>query len=606
MMKRIYIISLIIISLISSCQNNKSEENNDAIYKSIKKTYTLNADGSMSFQYQHQLKYITHLSFNRLFGESFIVYNPEQQELKINRAETKMADGKIIVSPENAFNEILPHFAAGIPAYNHLREMVVTHTALEPGCLVNFDYEIKSNEGYMPYLSDHITLQEDAPVEHLEIIINIPENVEFNYKLINIEDQVTKTQKDGYIQYKWVFKNLESLSHEDHQPHDPSFAPNLMFSSVNLEEALENLYTKDDLNISDDVKTTIRKRIFGIKRGINIITELQKFVGNEMNDFNIPIDYTAYSIRPLNNVLNSNGGTKLEKAILLNELITYLGFENKLIFTISPKLYDSNVGCIKSIDQYYIQANIDGEDFIISTDPNQNHNLAFNIKDEGILDINAKSVNLPESIYDTESMIQTSGELKINASGDLSGKLAMQVQGTKNPYLHYLKDIVNANDVAVSIFSKDAIKDFKVVEYDQKNSKIEAQIDKKEILRKQADYYFFEIPTSNYGIKGENLHALLDHRKNPFELSTLINESYDFLISIPEGFSFVAPSIHKTLDNNAGSVKIEINFADNAIHLKKSLKINSKEISPMLYSDFKELMNIWNKNSYQELIIKKQ
>ena len=108
---------------------------------------------------------------------------------------------------------------------------------------------------------------------------------------------------------------------------------------------------------------------------------------------------------------------------------------------------------------------------IISTDPNQNHNLAFNIKDEGILDIHAKSVNLPEYIYDTESMIQTSGELKINASGDLSGKLTMQVQGTKNPYLHYLKDIVNANDVAASIFSMGAIKDFKVVEYDQKGGK---------------------------------------------------------------------------------------------------------------------------------------
>jgi hypothetical protein len=131
-MKYINIFSIIIISLIiSSCQSNNLEQESDAIYKSIKKIYTLNADGSANYQYQHQLKYITHFSFNRLYGESFIVYNPDQQELKINKAETKMVDGKIVPSPENAFNEILPRFAAGAPPFNHLREMVVTHAVLE-------------------------------------------------------------------------------------------------------------------------------------------------------------------------------------------------------------------------------------------------------------------------------------------------------------------------------------------------------------------------------------------------------------------------------------------------------------------------------------------
>ena len=44
-----------------------------------------------------------------------------------------MADGKKVKAPENAINEILPAFAAGAPAFNSLREMVITHTALERG-----------------------------------------------------------------------------------------------------------------------------------------------------------------------------------------------------------------------------------------------------------------------------------------------------------------------------------------------------------------------------------------------------------------------------------------------------------------------------------------
>ena len=94
----------------------------EAEYKKLAKTWTLNADGSQEFRYDMELTLFTHTAMNGTYGESFIVYNPQYQELKINSSYTKQKDGTIVKTPDNAFVEVLPRNAADAPAYNHLKE----------------------------------------------------------------------------------------------------------------------------------------------------------------------------------------------------------------------------------------------------------------------------------------------------------------------------------------------------------------------------------------------------------------------------------------------------------------------------------------------------
>ena len=91
----------------------------EAVFDKIVKQYTWNRDGSMIFRYRKELTLNTHFAFNNLYGETFIVYNPEFQTLKINESYTKQADGTVIRTPDNAFNKVLPSFAADAPTYSH-------------------------------------------------------------------------------------------------------------------------------------------------------------------------------------------------------------------------------------------------------------------------------------------------------------------------------------------------------------------------------------------------------------------------------------------------------------------------------------------------------
>ena len=102
---------------------------------------------------------------NGLYGESFIVYNPAYQELKIHESYTRQKDGKIVKTPENAFVEVLPAAAADAPAYNGLKEMVVVHTGLELGATICLDYSVITRPGYLPGLDVYVPIEELSPVK---------------------------------------------------------------------------------------------------------------------------------------------------------------------------------------------------------------------------------------------------------------------------------------------------------------------------------------------------------------------------------------------------------------------------------------------------------
>ena len=181
----------------------------DAVFEKIEKTYTLNDNGSIDYRYYKKLKLITHHSFNRLYGETFIVYNPLHQQVQINKAIVTQKDGKVIKAPENAFNEILPQFAADAPYYNHLREMVVTHAGTDIDAVIELDYTIHTDPGYFPALMADEVLSESSPVLQEVIIVKLPDWKNLHYKVFNLRTAPVVTKSGGFNEYRFTFADLK-------------------------------------------------------------------------------------------------------------------------------------------------------------------------------------------------------------------------------------------------------------------------------------------------------------------------------------------------------------------------------------------------------------
>ena len=602
--KHIFLLLLLIV-LFVSCQPNVWEQENDAVYKSIKKEYQLNADGSVDYRYQHQLKYITHNSFNRMFGESFVIYDPRFQQLKINKSETKMADGKLVASPANAFNEVLPGFAAGAPAYNHLREMVVTHAGLELGCVVNFDYELHSNSGFLPYLNDNIAIQQSTPIENMEIVVKVPEGTSLNYKLINSNVKPIISKKEGLTTYTWKFKKLDVVANESNQSYERLFIPRLIFSTVSLNEAITDVISNADLTLTDDMKSFVQKRLAGKKQGLEFVKELQKILGSEINGFYIPIEYTAYSIRPLKEVWASNGATQLEKMVLLNEFAKFMGFESKLIFAIPEKTFDHSIGNLKDFGKILMQTKVEDQEHVFQYNPSQKNTLGFEIAKDKIIDIAGNEVILPTYIKETKNMVSATGNIEISETGDYQGSLSVKLSGVHFPYFDLLLNPENAKTIVESIVPAGSIGKVELVTFDQSGCEIKAEINGKEIWKIQGDYSFVQLFSSSLGIDAAHLRPLTGSRETPISIGYPVFEHYDITYTLPNGFALVGNEVKYEIANTTGEIKININSIDNKVQVNRLLKIEQSEIIQADYAGFKLLIDGWQKEKSKTLIIKK-
>lgn len=89
-MKKIKYTILLIICILSISTVSKALP--EAEFTKLLKEYTYKPDGSLELHYSKILKINSHIAFNNLYGETFVVYNPAFQELKINESYTKQAE----------------------------------------------------------------------------------------------------------------------------------------------------------------------------------------------------------------------------------------------------------------------------------------------------------------------------------------------------------------------------------------------------------------------------------------------------------------------------------------------------------------------------------
>lgn len=180
----------------------------EAEFRKLSKTYTLRADGSQELRVQKELTLFTHAAMNGLYGETFIVYDPEFQELTIHESYTRQKDGTVIKTPSNALVEVLPSSAANAPAHNHLKEMVVVHTGLELGATIYLDYSIVSKAGYLPELDVCCPVKELSPVKEFIFRLNVPAGKSVRYELLNASAKPVIAQGNGMKSFIWTLKDV--------------------------------------------------------------------------------------------------------------------------------------------------------------------------------------------------------------------------------------------------------------------------------------------------------------------------------------------------------------------------------------------------------------
>ncbi len=589
-------------------------QNADAVYEKLHETYSLDADGNISYHFYKKLKLNTHYSFNRMYGETFIVYNPDYQELIINKAQTIMADGTVVPVPENAFNEVLPGFAAGAPPFNQIKEMVVTHTALEIGATIELDYVIKTKAGYFPALMDYKNFESRSPVREYVCTVEVPEGHEFHHRMMNLRLAPEKSTEKGMDKYIWRISNLHQLSGEVHLPPKSMYLPCLTFSTAkNLQIVTEKLTAQEAFTNQKLPQSAIDfahslKTQFSDKT--QLMQAIRKHVDQNINNWFVPLQYTAYKARTIDEVWNSNGGTILEKSLLLSAILREAGFRTNVVATIPKRLYEPAIGCLSIIDDYAVECRFDNKSLIISATHNYANNMQIIYPDKEFLVLDPAIESLRTLKLPYNKSLQASLDLNIqmdlNEDASFSGKGNLQASLYLVDYFYWQeKGAKEARAMIKGFVQKNDIKDFVSKTFEEKEMAADFIIESEKKLEDKEGYLILALPVWKDGIDSRNIRALPSSRKEPFYCGKAIDESYSFEIEIPKGYRVLNEEVSIRKMKSFGSLEIKISRQNNKLLIKRQIKLIGEEIRPVDYEVFRIFMNIWNQEKYRTLILNK-
>lgn len=581
----------------------------DGRYLKMVKEYELKSDGSWTYHHSHQLQILSYYALNRRFGETFIVFDTLAQSLKINRSETLTPDGRLVPSPDNALNLVLPRFARNSADYNYLREMVVTHTGLEINAVINLDYELTTQAGFLPGMMGDEFLQADVPIDTLILRIRLPEDRPLHFSLQNIEGQPQVSQSRGLKTYQWIFTNRPEYHPEALQPAAGDFLPHLAFSTVGdwqeifsfLDERLPESLLDESITeqLLDDQTDRMRQ-----------ILNLQEKMVDGLAELPIPMAVVGFRCRPGQTVWKSASATPLEKAWLMSSALNMAGIQSNVVLTTRDGHIDDAVPGLIGFEEAFVRIMEKNEQpLYLSVHELNRNNAVYSLNGKPALVLNPESVDRETIKADTSLNNAADLSLFLNMSGDnqLNGKIYLTLSGAVHPFTELQRNGGNASGLLKKVASGTEINEAEPSHLSADRLAVAAKLFQKAAFKEQDNFLIYKLPQYPQGFAGAHWPVFSSERKYPLFLeSAPLTDKMSLELQLPENVEFAGKPYHLRIKNAVGHLELSLQAVDGKISIVRNIDIFKNSIPPGKYAEFLKLWQTWKNPQYTELVFRKK
>ena len=541
MTKNLIIIVTIICTALSALA--KAPEK-DAVYKLVSKSYTLNTDGSTEFRKRTELQIFTRMTFDH-FGETFITYNPDFQELIINEAYTIRKDGSKVETPANAFNPMLPESCTKCERLNGIRTMVVTHTALEYDALIVLDYTIRSKNFFFQELQEKSLLYDNVPIEKYVVSVTTPDYKPAKFQLNGENLSYTKTEsKDkDCVATVYTFTNLPEMPHSDLV--FPSAWPSLTIYTLDKpEDIIGRIANQNSMQKFDNQKITefFRNRFTEGMSDMEKVLLVRDYIHDYIRTNDVDAKTLNYMFASPQQVWESNCATPIEKDILLAGVLKSLGYDVDLAF--KSNSLSSELESVVRIDKLYISAN-EAEDLSLDA-----YSPCTFITQSG------KLLNTPLK----PNIVDVSANITFENGNLDDPKVDVAKKDIRSPRMHTLQPLeINVAKVSVSQLS--------------------------------GKYYEMTIDDGGYGVQPHRVDIPSDL---PYNLNTKeSDESYVYTIKLPADSRCLTKPMHKEITVENAKMLIDVQVDGRTVTIERKLSLSQGGISAKNVKKFKAMMGEW-------------
>lgn len=297
----------------------------DARYKLLKQEWVVKADGTSDYHYRHEVQILRNRALTAYAdkGETFVVYNPDLEELVVNEVYTIQKDGTRVNMPQNAFVYQLPSQCVDCGRMAHMRELAMIHTGMELGCTIVVDYTIHRKYNL---INETIELVKDCPVDRWEVSVNVPEGQDFHATLSDpkiLETNPVEYKADNV--YRLTLTNVPRQFVDNYLPSRESLYPMLHF--FNGVPEFHPAFDRNGLSEADGLLSQLPKGSDARDR----IRTISNYVVDNIHLNDIAPKHLGYNHASALQVWQSGCGTATDKAVLLAALLNQADFQAQVV-----------------------------------------------------------------------------------------------------------------------------------------------------------------------------------------------------------------------------------------------------------------------------------
>ncbi len=545
-MNKRYFLVILAVCMMAAAFGKAPEK--DAVYKLVSKSYTLNTDGSTEFRKRTELQIFTRMTFDH-FGETFITYNPDFQELIINEAYTIRKDGSKVETPQNAFNPMLPEGCTKCERLNGIRTMVVTHTALEYDAVIVLDYTIRSKNFFFQELLEKVDLQEEVPVEKYVVSVTTPDykpaKFVLNGKLSYTESENSnKNMKTTTM----TFADLPALPTDEYLfPGEYKAVtfytmdePHHIVGKIAQQNAMQKFSNQ---KITDFFRSRVKEDMTDMDKVLSV----RDYIHDNIQTNHLDARVLNYMFASPQQVWESNCALPIEKNILLAGVLQSLGYDAQFVFLTETLTKDPTSMVYVKVGEiyYYISAN-EVEDLSLY-----------------VLHPKASFIGL-----DDQQWAQGKIDIKVDVVADI------------------IIDKGNLSNPQVDVKRKNVESPLMETLRPQ-----EIEVAKASVSQINNKYYELTIDDGNYGTQVRSVNI---HNDRQYDVCTDgAVEKYAYTVKLPANVRVLTKPVHKEITVEKAKLLIDVQIDGQTVTITRQLNLPFAWVTAKSAKAFKAMMGEW-------------
>ncbi len=477
--------------------------------------------------------------------------------------------------------------ASGSVFYDDSKEKVFQYTQLVKGAKTRLDYTLNLTQ---PNLMSAVYMQDYYPIERLEFSVSFPDEVEIDYRVLNMKEgeyTFTKVREGGKNVYTWTRAEVEDADFESDGPSPRYYLPQVHVFIVSHESetgkvnhvgTVDNLhrwyrqliddYASNTDETNDEMVSIVDSLTEGLTDEVEKVKAIYSWVQANIKYIAFEYELAGFVPRPAAKVCKRRFGDCKDMASIIKEMLAIADVESYLtwIGTRSiPHRYEEIP--TPSVDNHMIATYIapDGEVFFLDATDRYNtfgHPASHIQGKEALVSISAEEYKIIEVPIMDKAYSQKIDTVWLKIEGD---KLIGKGYLTETGYLrNYLAHVMGG---------RTEIQTKKLLEGKLEKGSNKFRLTSYDLLTDPEDYYkpfevkyTFEIDNYLASYKDEvyvdmNLYKrvgtkIKDNRKIPFDYDQCEEELLTFILDIPEGYevTYIPESYSKFLGETNYSI----------------------------------------------------